>query len=156
MDSLLFGPFSIGSIKPNILLIITASFGFMRGKKTGLFIGFFAGLLLDIFFGTYIGFYALTYMILGYCNGFFQRIFFDEDIKLPLALIAGTNLIYGIFIYFSFFMLQGQFNFGYHLTNIIIPESLYTILFALIIYRIILKINQRLQDEEQRSASKFV
>lgn len=156
MESLLFGPLSIASIKPNLLLIITASFGFMRGKKDGLFIGFFSGLLIDIFFGNYLGFYAFTYMTLGYCNGFFRRIFFDEDIKLPLVLISGSNLIYGSFIYICFFMLRGQFNFGYHLTNIIIPETLYTILCALIIYRIALWINQRLEDEEQRSASKFV
>ena len=156
MESLLFGPLSIASIKPNLLLIITASFGFMRGKKDGLFIGFFSGLLLDIFFGNYLGFYAFTYMMLGYGNGFFRRIFFDEDVKLPLVLISGSNLLYGTFIYFCFFMLRGQFNFGYHLANIIIPETLYTILFALIIYRVVLRINQRLGDEEQRSASRFV
>ena len=156
MDTLLFGPLRIGSIKPNILLIITASFGFMRGKKEGMLIGFFSGLLLDIFFLNYLGFYGLLYMILGYCNGFFRRIFFDEDIKLPLVLIAGSNLIYGTVIYFCFFMLQGQFNFWYHLSNIIIPETLYTILCALVIYRIILRINQQLENSEQRSASKFV
>ena len=156
VDSLLFGPLRIGAIKPNILLLITASFGFMHGKKDGLFIGFFSGLLIDVFFGNYLGFYALIYMLLGYCNGFFKQIFFDEDIKLPLVLISGTNFIYGILIYVCFFMLRGQFNFLFHLTNIIIPEMLYTMLCALIIYRIMLRINQRLEVDEQRSASKFV
>ena len=57
-----FKALSIASISPNLLIVVVASFGFMRGKKEGLFVGFFAGLLLDIMFGTVIGFYALIYM----------------------------------------------------------------------------------------------
>ena len=68
---------AIGSISPNLILIFVVSFGFMRGKKEGIFVGFFAGLLLDIMFGTVIGFYALIYMYIGYLNGFFKRIFFS-------------------------------------------------------------------------------
>ena len=71
-----FKALSIASISPN-LLVVVASFGFMRGKKEGIFVGFFAGLLLDIMFGTVIGFYALIYMYIGYLNGFFKRIFFS-------------------------------------------------------------------------------
>ena len=33
---------------PNILLIITVSFGFMKGKTQGMVIGLFCGLLMDI------------------------------------------------------------------------------------------------------------
>ena len=81
-----FQTLSIASIVPNLLLILTVSFGFMRGKKEGLFVGFFAGLLLDIMFGTVIGFYALIYMYIGYLNGFFKRIFFPDEVKLPLRI----------------------------------------------------------------------
>ncbi len=48
LQSTVFQAFAIGSIVPNLLLILTVSFGFMRGKKTGLWIGFLwisAGLL---------------------------------------------------------------------------------------------------------------
>ena len=72
-----FKALSIASISPNLLIVVVASFGFMRGKKEGIFVGFFAGLLLDIMFGTVIGFYALIYMYIGYLNGFFKRIFFS-------------------------------------------------------------------------------
>ena len=51
-----FKALSIASISPNLLIVVVASFGFMRGKKEGMFVGFFAGLLLDIMFGTVIGF----------------------------------------------------------------------------------------------------
>ena len=72
-----FKALSIASISPNLLIVVVASFGFMRGKKEGLFVGFFSGLLLDVMFGSVVGFYALIYMYIGYMNGFFKRIFFS-------------------------------------------------------------------------------
>ena len=44
-----FHALAFGQIVPNLLIVLTASFGFMRGEKTGLLIGFFCGLLVDIF-----------------------------------------------------------------------------------------------------------
>ena len=151
-----FKALSIASISPNLLIVVVASFGFMRGKKEGLFVGFFAGLLLDIMFGTVIGFYALIYMLIGYGNGFFQRVFYDEDIKLPLALIAGSEFLYGMVIYVLLFMLKSDFHFLHYLRHVIMPELVYTILVTLVLYQIILHINRRLEEEEKRSASRFV
>ena len=47
-----FNHISLGGIVPNILIIITASFGFMRGQNTGMAVGLVAGLFIDIFFGS--------------------------------------------------------------------------------------------------------
>mgnify|MGYP000027243937 CR=1 FL=1 len=46
-----FNSLALGGIIPNLMIILTSSFGFMRGEKEGLLIGFFSGLLCDIFFG---------------------------------------------------------------------------------------------------------
>ena len=43
-----FKGIALGGIVPNLMIILTASFGFMRGEKTGLIMGFFCGLLADI------------------------------------------------------------------------------------------------------------
>ena len=107
-----FKALAIASISPNLLIVVVASFGFMRGKKEGLFVGFFSGLLLDVMFGSVIGFYALMYMYIGYMNGFFKRIFFPDDGKLPLALIAGSDFFCYLLIYFSLFCFRGRFSFG--------------------------------------------
>ncbi len=86
-----FRALAFGGIVPNLLIVLTASFGFMRGEKNGLLIGFFSGLLVDIFFGSVIGFYALIYMYIGYANGKFSAIFYPEDIKLPITLILCSD-----------------------------------------------------------------
>ena len=95
LQGTVFQTLSIASIVPNLLLILTVSFGFMRGKKEGMFVGFFCGLLIDIFYGSMIGFYALIYMYIGFCNGFLYKIFFDEDVKVPMVLVAGSDIAYG-------------------------------------------------------------
>ena len=91
-------------------------------------------------------------MLIGYGNGFFQRVFYDEDIKLPLALIAGSEFLYGMVIYVLLFMLKSDFHFLHYLRHVIMPELVYTILVTLVLYQIILHINRRLEEEEKRSA----
>lgn len=156
LQSTLFQSLSFASISPNLLIVVTSSFGFMRGRKEGMWIGFFSGLILDIFFGSVIGFYALIYSYIGYINGFFRKRFFPDDIKLPLILIAASDFSYNILVYLFLFFLRGRFRFDYYLVNIILPELVYTILVTIVLYFVILKINNKLEETEKRRASKFV
>lgn len=156
LQSTLFQSLSFASISPNLLIVVTSSFGFMRGRKEGMWIGFFSGLLLDIFFGSVIGFYALIYSYIGYVNGFFRKRFFPDDIKLPLILIAASDFSYNILVYLFLFLLRSRFQFDYYLLNIMLPELVYTILVTIVLYFIILKINNKLEETEKRRASKFV
>ena len=47
---------SIGGIKPNLLMILPVLFGFLNGSKEGMFMGFFAGFMYDLFFSDLLGF----------------------------------------------------------------------------------------------------
>ncbi|MGF0032852.1 rod shape-determining protein MreD [Bariatricus sp. SGI.154] len=156
LQSSIFHYLSFAAIKPNLLIIVTSSFGFMRGKKEGLFVGFVSGLFADLFWGSALGFNMLLYAVIGYVNGFFRRLFYDDDIKLPIALIGASEFLYGLVTYACMYMLQGDFAFIDYLIHIIMPELVYTILVTLALYQMILYINKRLEAEEQRSASKFV
>lgn len=156
LQSTLFQTLSFASISPNLLIIVTSAFGFMRGKREGMYIGLFCGLLLDIFYGSVIGFYGLIYMYLGYMNGFFKKIFFPEEITLPLILISTSDLVSNLLIYFFLFLFRKQFEFHYYLIHIIIPELVYTILITIFLYFILLRINQKLELAEKRSTGKFV
>ncbi len=157
LQTTMFQTLSIASISPNLLIIVTASFGFMRGKKEGLLTGFLGGLFIDVFYGGTLGFYAMIYMYMGYINGFFRKIFFPEDIKLPIILITASDFICNLFVYFFQFLFRGRFSFGYYMIHIIIPELVYTILATVFLYFILLKINQKLElSERKRSARKFV
>ena len=62
LQTTLFKTLSFANISPNLLIIAVSSFGFMRGKKEGLWVGFFCGLLIDIFCGNYIGHVSYTHI----------------------------------------------------------------------------------------------
>ena len=132
LQSTVFPALAIGSISPNLMIILTASFGFMGGRKEGMIVGFFCGLLEDIFYGRLLGMHAIIYMYIGYGNGQFNRIFYGDDIKLPLSLISASELIYGL---------------GTYMIMFVMPELLYTVIVTLFIYRLIYKINVRLKTD---------
>lgn len=156
LQSTLFQALNFGGISPNLLIILTSSFGFMCGKKYGLVVGFFSGLLTDIFFGNVVGLYALIYMYIGYGNGLFHSIFYQNDIKLPMILIMISDALYGLICYVFLFLLQGKFHFGYYFSTIIFPEMIYTIGITIIIYPLVLWINTKCEETEKGSDQRFV
>lgn len=151
-----FSELNFGNISPNLLLVLVVSLGLMRGRQTGLLTGFFSGLIADIFMGSYIGFYALLLMYLGYLAGCFHRIFYPEDVKLPMLLIGASDLIYGVFCYAFMFLLRGKLDFSYYFVHICIPECIYTLVVTIILYPLILAINSALERGERKRAKKFV
>ncbi len=135
----------LAGVVPNLLLIVTMSFGLMRGRREGLLVGFFSGLLIDIFFGSVLGPYAFIYMTLGYGNGFFHRIYYVEDVRLPMIMISLNDFIYNIIIYVVFFLMRNRLDFLGYLKDVMLPEMIYTILITLFFYKILVRINLRLK-----------
>lgn len=133
-----FRALAIQGIVPNVLIILTACAGFMQGERMGVFTGFFCGLLLDIFFFDILGLYSLIYMYIGYMNGLFHNIFYPDDVKLPLIMITVSDLVYSFVVYILTFLLRSRFDLGYYFLNIILPELVYTIFIAVIMYPILL------------------
>ena len=156
LQTTVFRGLAFGGIVPNLLIVLTSAFGFMRGERTGLLMGFLCGFLADIFFGNVLGLNAMIYMYIGYTNGKFNRIFFPDDIKLPLLLIFLSDLAYGFLYYVVLFLMRGRFQLDYYFLHIILHEIVYTLLMTLLLYPLILKINKGLEASEQRSAKKFV
>lgn len=156
LQSTVFRVLNFGGIGPNLLIVLTSAFGFMDGKRTGTIIGFFSGLMIDIFFGSVLGFYALIYMYIGFANGAFHKIFYPEDIKVPLFLITVSDICYCFIVYFLLFLLRGRFQLPSYFIHIILPEIVYTIVVTVILYPIILLINKKFMEIDKRSAKKFV
>lgn len=155
LQSTVFQAISFAGIAPNLAVIVVSSFGLMRGRREGMWIGFFCGLLIDKFFGFYLGIYALMYMYVGYVNGLLQKRFFPDDIKLPMLMIGAGDICCNLLVYFFMFLLRSRFNFLYYLRAVILPEFVYTMVVTIFLYFILLKVNQCLEAYEKRRAKKF-
>lgn len=151
--------FAFGGIIPNLLIILTASFGFMHGEVTGMLTGFFGGLLLDIFSayggatgsGDMLGFFALLYLLCGYLNGKCQQMFYPEDVKFPLMMIVLSDLAYNFACYTVMFLFRAKMDVRYYFLHIMLPEAVYTIVVAFAFYPLFLWINRRLEKAERGS-----
>ena len=141
---------------PNVLLFLTVTYGFLRGPYVGIVTGAFCGFLCDVSGGTLIGFYALIYLYLGWFSGMFNRFFYLDEIVLPLILCGICDFIYGCYVYLFRIFLHGNFNFPLYLQKIILPEVVYTIVIAIVLYRMVLFLHNKCDELEKRSARKFV
>ncbi len=136
--------FTIFSSAPNLILIITFSYGFIYGTATGIICGFFAGLMMDLFYTEPFGLFILIYSYLGYFSGLFSHTFRTDSYVLPVMLCLLNELIYNAAILAYRYMALGSVHFQYSLRNIILPEVFFTLLVTLVVYRILLGAHRQL------------
>lgn len=144
LQTSVFKALAIAGIVPNLLIVLTASVGFMRGSREGMLIGFFSGLLLDLMSGNIIGFFALLYLLAGFFNGFASHIYYPENVRLPMTSIILTDFLINIVIYISMFLMRGRLDFPFYLIHVILPEIVYTAIVAIVLYLVILFVDRRL------------
>lgn len=150
LQSATFHYFQLANIMPNLLLILVVSTAYMRGRHSGMLIGFFCGILVDLMFGSYIiGLYALLYLLIGYLMGYTNRVYSNDDYTLPIVFIGLSDLIYGFFYYVFEFLLRGRLNFLYYLRRFILPEIIYTIAVSVLLYKLLHMINNRLERKPE-------
>ena len=113
---------NISGMAPNLMLILTMSFGIMRGRKEGLLTGFICGFLYDIFFGTMIGPFMFLFMIIGYSNGSFHKEFLMEDIMMPVFIIIVDEIVFNSVIYVVQFLLRNRTNLFFFVRHVFMPQ----------------------------------
>ncbi len=157
LQTSVFSNLQLANVTPNILIIVTSAFGFMRGRKDGMFVGFFCGLLLDLSSGTLFGLYALIYLLIGYLNGLFEKLFYGDDIKLPIVLIAVSDFAYSLVVYIIFFLVKGRFDIWFYFISVMLPELVYTVLVSIALYFILYRLNIFIDKQpDKRRHSNFV
>lgn len=152
LQTSVFEILKLANIAPNVLIILVASISVMRGQKEGMLVGFFSGLLLDIFYGKYLGIYAFLYMLFGFVDGFANQIYYSDDNFLPLVIIGANDLVYGILMYIGSGLLWNHLHIFYYIRTIILPELVYTVAVGILLYQILLRLNRWLEKYEEGSA----
>ena len=151
-----FSMMSVLTVTPNLLLAISISFAIMCGSLTGMTTGFAAGLALDVLSGGVYGFYALIFMTLGYLAGFLNKIYNREDIKFPLFVIAVCDIFYGFIMYLILHFFRGDFQIQYYFLTVMLPELVFTVLVMIVLFPVILRLDQSISKRAGKNAKKFV
>ncbi|MFR2648140.1 MAG: rod shape-determining protein MreD, partial [Blautia coccoides] len=94
--------------------------------------------------------YGLIYLCIGYAAGCCCKLFYDEELRVPIILVAAGDLVYGGLVYGMQYLMRGRIQFYYYFGRIIIPEMIYTILMTVLLYRLLFNINKWLTELEMK------
>lgn len=155
LQSTLLDYIRIGAIKPNTALVIIICYAILRGDVEGAIIGFFTGLLHDLFFGNTIGLHALLYTVVGFVCGKPFKNFYNENFMLPIILAGVSSLFYEFGIYFFEFLFRGRINIIHYFWAIILPSAVYATILSVPLYRLIYGINDLLEEREHKHRKLF-
>lgn len=147
---------AIGGISPNLVLMFTCIAGFMRGKKTGMFTGFFGGILVDIMTSGAIGMTSLIYVYAGYMNGVFFKEYDKELIVFPMILVGICDFAYGILVFMTKFLVRARLDLWFYLKRIIIPEVIYTVALTIVAYELTYYLVRKLDSIDKKRSKRNV
>jgi len=134
-------------VSTDFMLLLTVSFGFLRGARFGVLMGFCAGLLQDLGSGTFLGINVFNLMVLGFlCGKFSDKVFKDQFFLPIMAAVAAAAIDYVMTAAFVF-LLGYPFDFAAHVRANFLPTIFWQVIFAYPVHLITYKIDQCLQDK---------
>lgn len=140
---------ALAGVVPNLLLIVTVSIGYMRGRKEAMGAGFACGLLIDMMYGSVVGVNALFFLVIGYLNGLCNKFYFHEDFTIPFFLIGASDFLYNFMFYIIEFLLRNRLSFFTYMRICILPEVIYTVIVSFVLYKLLHSLNHFLLHFER-------
>lgn len=137
---------AIYGVMPNILIVFVIVTALIRGNVEGGAVGFFAGLAMDMLFGSVLGFYALMGLYLGIAAGSINRRLFRENLLVVLFFTFVYSVVYETLVYIINTIMSGHINLLYPLTRVILPEAVYNCAVAVLIYALLIKADRRFSE----------
>lgn len=143
---------ALAGVIPNLLLILTVSVGYMRGRNEAMAVGMICGLLTDMMYGNIIGLYAVAFLLIGYLNGLVHKYYYHDDFTVPILLVGISDFLYNFFVYVTEFLLRNRLALSVYMKQIILPEVIYTLLVSVVLYKALHSLNgflYRFEKEEE-------
>ena len=140
---------SVYGVVPDLLLLATVSYAFLRGSAWGGFVGFSIGLMEDLSVGSVFGLHAFTLTLIGLFFGRFSDRVFKEQFFLPItASIAATFAKYVISALIVY-LLGYHFNPFLHIGRVLFILLLFQLIFAYPIHWATFHLDKRIRDPKR-------
>lgn len=149
LQTTVFQHFQIANLIPNLMIIVISLSGLMYGSNEGMFAGVLAGILSDFLYADLIGIGILIFAVIGFVCGKANKLYIRGDNAIPIATIAVSDLLYGLLYYTFNFMLRGKLQIISYLLHVMVPELLYTLLFGVIMYRLMHYIHEKIDAPQE-------
>jgi len=131
---------AIRTAKPDLILIVVATYAFLEGPAAGSIIGFFGGLLKDLITLGGVGINILTMTIVGYLAGLFERNLFGSKSALAMITMFVVSVFSQLLYALASFIFGEPIDLWMSIRYVILPSAVYTSLITLFIFSILIKI----------------
>lgn len=137
-------------ISPNFMLLLTVSFAFLHGARSGAFLGFILGLLQDLATGTFLGMNAFSYILIGYACGAFADNVFKEKIFLPIVASVFATIANYFILALLMVLLGYRFNLLSNMWAALLPMLVYQLIFSVPIHYLMYQLDDKLSTKAKR------
>ncbi len=137
LQTTLFQKLKLANVSPNLLVVLVSSAGVMYGRGAGMYSGILSGILCDFIYSDIIGVYILIYVVTGYICGLAHKLYYKDDMIVPVFIIAASDLFANMMFYTICFLLRGKLGILGYMQDIILPELVYTVIAGILIYRML-------------------
>jgi len=153
-----FSWYNIAGVQPNLFIILSLFIGLYLGGKYGLYLGVIFGLLLDLFLAKRLGINAIALGIAGMLGGFFNKNFSKEGRLALMLMVAGTTILCELITYIIQIIFIGAEFIFLNFIYLILIETIYNIILIIILYPIIQKIGNSIEDTFRKNSmfSKYI
>jgi rod shape-determining protein MreD len=94
LQTSVFPHLTLAGFRPDLLLLVTAAFGFRDGPLTGTLTGFAAGLLNDLLLvEPVVGLSAVVYLMVGYAVGVVRPYLAIGSVTAPVAVTFAATAV---------------------------------------------------------------
>ncbi len=137
----IFPNLNIAGIAPDLIICSIASITILEKNMTGAAIGLICGLTLDLLFSGAIGFYAIPYLATGAILYFVcAKMTYIDNYVLPFFFAIGAYFVKELIFALLVYMMGISYSFSHMLIRYILPETLITGIFMLLIHFIFIRL----------------
>jgi rod shape-determining protein MreD len=147
LQTTLLQEIQLADVSPNLLLVIVVFIAYTNDVYFGMVTGMICGFLIDCQYGSVIGICMLAYVVIGYFCGILNRVFYKGDYLIPLGMIAISEVFYSVVIYVMDYLLRGRLDIKFYIGKVMVPEMVYTLVIAVILYGVIAKLYENEKEK---------
>ena len=140
---------SVYGVVPDLLLLATVSYAFLRGSAWGGFIGFALGLMEDLSVGSFFGLHAFTLTLIGLFFGRFADRVFKEQFFLPITASVAATFAKYVISALIVYLLGYHFNPFLHMGRVLLILLFFQLIFAYPIHWATFHLDKRIRDTKR-------
>jgi rod shape-determining protein MreD len=135
---------TIGSVKPDLVLVVTICIALYEGPSRGALFGFWGGLLEDIFTISILGVASFAKTIIGYFSGELKNRVISASVLWPMIIIFFFTILHELMKFVAWAIVGWDSHPAFNFATIA-GIALYNMLITLVVYPII----RRLVEHEE-------